>query len=35
MKYLKTLDSAVRFNIEAVESLSEKVEAITLDSNKC
>jgi len=34
MTYLKTLDSAVKFNTEAVETLSEKVKAIMLDSNK-
>ena len=32
--YLKTLDCAVKFNTEAVETLSEKVKAIMLDSNK-
>lgn len=32
--YLKTLDSAVKFNTEAVETLSEKVKVIMLDSNK-
>jgi hypothetical protein len=32
--YLKTLDSAVKFNTETVETLSEKVKAIMLDSNK-
>jgi hypothetical protein len=34
MTYFKTLDSAVKFNAEAVETLSEKVKAIMLDSNK-
>jgi len=34
MTYLKSLDSAVKFNTEAVETLSEKVKAIMLDSNK-
>ena len=34
MTYLRTLDSAVKFNIEAVETLSEKVKDIMLDSNK-
>ena len=34
MTYLKTLDSAVKFNTEAVETLSEKVKAVMLDSNK-
>jgi hypothetical protein len=34
MTYLKTLDSAVKFNTKAVEILSEKVKDITLDSNK-
>ena len=34
MTYLKTLDSAVKFNTEAVETLSEKVKDIMLDSNK-
>jgi len=32
--YLETLDSAVKFNTEAVETLSEKVKVIMLDSNK-
>jgi len=32
--YLKTLDSAVKFNTEAVETLSEKVKIIMRDSNK-
>ena len=32
--YLKTMDSAVKFNTEAVETLSEKVKDIMLDSNK-
>jgi hypothetical protein len=34
MTYLKTLESAVKFNTEAVETLSEKVEVIMRDSNK-
>jgi hypothetical protein len=34
MTYLKTLDSAVKFNTEAVETLFEKVKFITLGSNK-
>jgi hypothetical protein len=34
MTYLKTLDSAVKFNTEAVETLSEKVKVIMLDSQK-
>jgi len=34
MTYLKTLDSAVKFSTEAVETLSEKVKDIVLDSNK-
>jgi len=34
MTYLKTLDSAVKFTTEAVETLSEKVKDIMLDSNK-
>ena len=34
MTYLKNLDSAVKFNTEAVETLSDKVKAITIDSNK-
>ena len=34
MTYLKTLDSAVKFNTEAVETLSERVKDIMLDSNK-
>jgi hypothetical protein len=34
MMYLKTLDSAVKFNTEAVETLSEKVKDIMLDSDK-
>ena len=34
MTYLKTLDSAVNFNTEAVETLSEKVKVVMLDSNK-
>jgi len=34
MTYLKTLDSAVKFKTEAVETLSEKVKAIMLNSNK-
>jgi tetrahydromethanopterin S-methyltransferase subunit B len=34
MPYLRTLDSSVKFNTEAVETLSEKVKAIMLDSNK-
>jgi len=34
MTYLKTLDSAVKFNTEAVETLSEKVKDIMLDTNK-
>jgi len=34
MTYLKTLHSAVKFNTEAVETSSEKVNDITLDSNK-
>jgi len=34
MTYLKTLDSAVKFNTEAVETLSEKVKTIILDSNR-
>ena len=34
MTYLKTLDSAVKFNTEAVKTLSEKVKVIMLDSNK-
>ena len=32
MTYSKTLDSAVKFNTEAVETLSEEVKAIMLDS---
>jgi len=31
MTYLETLDSAVKFNTEAVETLSEKVKDIMLD----
>jgi len=34
MTYLKTLDSAVTFNTKAVETLSETVKAIMLDTNK-
>jgi len=34
MTYLKTLDPAVKFNTEAVETLSEKVKVIMLDLNK-
>ena len=34
MTYLKTLDSAVKFNTEAAETLSEKVKDIMLDSNR-
>ena len=34
MTYLKTLESAGKFNTEAVETLSEKVKDIILDSNK-
>ena len=34
MTYLKTLDSAVKFNTEAVETLSEKEKYIVVDSNK-
>ena len=34
MTYLKTLDSAVKFNTEAVNTLSEKVKVTMLDSNK-
>ena len=34
MTYLEILDSAVKCNTEAVETLSEKVKAIMLDSNK-
>jgi hypothetical protein len=34
MTYLKTLDCAVKFNTEAVETLSEKVKYIMLDSDK-
>jgi hypothetical protein len=34
MTYLKPLDSAVKFSTEAVETLSPKVKAIMLDSNK-
>jgi len=34
MTYLKTLDSAVKFNTDTVETLSEKVKDIMLDSNK-
>jgi hypothetical protein len=34
MTYLQTLDSAVKFDTEAVITLSEKVKDITLDSNK-
>jgi hypothetical protein len=34
MTYLKTLNSAVKFNTGAVETLSEKVKDIMLDSNK-
>jgi len=34
MTYLKTLESAVKFNTEAVETLSEKVKDIMLDSNR-
>jgi hypothetical protein len=32
--YVKALDSAVKFNMQAVETLSEKVKAVMLDSNK-
>ena len=31
---MKALDSAVKFNTEAVETLSERLKAIMLDSNK-
>ena len=31
---MKALDSAVKFNTEAVETLSERVKALMLDSNK-
>jgi len=31
---VKALDSAVKFNTEAVETLSERVKALMLDSNK-
>jgi hypothetical protein len=34
MIYLKTLDSAVKFNTQIVGTLSEKVKAVKLDSNK-
>ena len=34
MTCLKTLDFAVKFNTEAVDTLSEKVKDIILDSNK-
>jgi hypothetical protein len=34
MTYSKTRDTAVKFNTEDVETLSEKVKVITLDSNK-
>ena len=34
MIYLKALDSAVKFNTEGLETLSEKVKVIMLDSNK-
>jgi hypothetical protein len=34
MTYLKTLDSTVKFNTEATETLSEKVKDIMLNSNK-
>jgi len=34
MTYVKTLDTAVKFNTEAVETLSKKVKDIKLDSNK-
>jgi hypothetical protein len=34
MTYVKDLDSEVKFNTEALETLSEKVKAIMLDSNK-
>ena len=34
MTYFKTLDSAVKFNTEAVETLSEKVKDIMLDTYK-
>jgi hypothetical protein len=34
MTYLENLDSAVKLNTEAVETLSEKVKIIMLDSNK-
>jgi hypothetical protein len=34
MRYLKTLDSAVKFNTEAVKTLSEKVKDIMFDSDK-
>ena len=34
MTYLKSPDSAVKFNTEAVETLFEKVKAIMLDLNK-
>jgi hypothetical protein len=34
MTYVKARDFAVKFNTEAVETLSEKVKAIMLDSNK-
>ena len=34
MTYLKTLDSAAKFNTDTVKTLSEKVKDIMLDSNK-
>jgi hypothetical protein len=34
MTSVKSLDSAVKFNTEAVETLSERVKTIMLDSNK-
>jgi hypothetical protein len=34
MTYVKALDSEVKFNTEPVETLSEKVKDIMLDSNK-
>jgi hypothetical protein len=34
MTYLKSFDQAVKFNTEAVETLSEQVKAVMLDSNR-
>jgi len=34
MTYVRSLDSAVNFNTETVETLSERLKAIMLDSNK-